>query len=77
MFTLIYKEIETENEIETKKEFYGYNEIDMSLFLPEKAKLKENITFNIEKEKNGEFFQKFFHHLKVAILLLKKIQISL
>ena len=39
MFTLIHKE--SDNEIETKKEFYGYNEIDMSLFLPEKAKLKE------------------------------------
>ena len=55
---LVHEEIETENEIETYKEFYGYNEIDLSLYLYEDAKLKENFTFNIVKEKNSEYISK-------------------
>ena len=52
---LAHKEIETKNEIGTYKEFYGYNEIDLSLSLSEDAKLKENFTFNIVKEKNRDY----------------------
>ena len=74
---LAHKEIETENEIEIYKEFYGYNEIDLSLSLSEDEKLKENFTFNIVKEKTEIIFQKHFHHPKKATSLLKKIQISL
>ena len=73
---LAHKEIETENEIEIYKEFYGYNEIDLSLSLSEDEKLKENFTFNIVKEKTEIIFQKHFHHPKKATSLLKKIQIS-
>ena len=52
---LAHKEIETENEIEIYKEFYGYNEIDLSLSLSKDEKLKENFTFNIVKEKNRDY----------------------
>ena len=52
---LVHEEIEIENEIETYKEFYGYNEIDLSLSLSKDAKLKENFTFNIAKEKNRDY----------------------
>ena len=57
---LVHEEIETENEIETHKEFYGYNEIDLSLTLTKDAKINENFTFNIVKEKNSEYISKKF-----------------
>ena len=59
---LVHKEDkgETSNEIETKKEFYGYNEIDMSFTLSDDAKLKENFTFNKVKGINQEYISKAF-----------------
>ena len=74
---LVHEEIETENEIETHKEFYGYNEIDLSLTLTKDAKINENFTFNIVKEKNSEYISKKLSPPEKATSLLKKIRISL
>lgn len=43
-----------------KKEYNGYNEIDMSFSLSETIKLKENFTFNIVKKKNDDFISKTY-----------------
>ena len=41
-----------------KKEYNGYDEIDMSFTLSENAKLKENFTFNIVKKKNDDYISR-------------------
>lgn len=65
-------EKEVENEIRKEKEFYGYNEIDMSFSLSETAKLKENFTFNIVKEKNKDFISKSYSKVDDGNIVFEK-----
>ena len=43
-----------------EKKFNGYNKIDMSFFLSETTKIKENHIFNIVKKKNEDLIYKFY-----------------
>ena len=43
-----------------KKEFNGYNEIDLSFSLKNKVIIEENFTFNFAKKKNNNFIEKSF-----------------
>ena len=65
-------EKEVENEIRKEKEFYGYNEIDMSFSPSETAKLKENFTFNIVKEKNKDFISKSYSEVGDGNIVFEK-----
>ena len=46
--------------IYNEKKFNGYNKIDMSFFLSETTKIKENHIFNIVKKKNEDLIYKFY-----------------
>ena len=43
-----------------KKEFNGYNEIDLSFSLKNKVIIEENFTFNFARKKNNNFIEKSF-----------------
>ena len=65
-------EKEAEKELRRQKEFFGYNEIDMSFSLSETAKLKENFTFNIVKEKNKDFISKSYSKVGDGHIVFEK-----
>ena len=65
-------EKEAEKELRRQKEFYGYNEIDMSFSLSETAKLKENFNFNIVKEKNKDFISKSYSKVGDGHIVFEK-----
>ena len=65
-------EKEVEKEIRKQKEFYGYNEVDMSFSLSETAKLKENFNFNIVKEKNKDVISKSYSKVGDGHIIFEK-----